>query len=80
MTDNVENIVLEHLSAIRADIGAIRHDISDMKLRLGSLEEHVAGLRRDIGLLHSDIAVTHKRLDHHDERMGRIERRLEITY
>jgi len=30
-------------------------------------------------LLHSDIAVTHKRLDHHDERMGRIERRLEIT-
>ena len=51
-----------------------------MKLRLGSLEEHVAGLRRDIGLLHSDIAVTHKRLDHHDERMGRIERRLEITY
>ena len=48
MTDNVENIVLEHLRAIRADIGAIRHDIADMKLRLGSLEEHVAGLRRDI--------------------------------
>ncbi len=37
------------------------------------------GIRRDLGLLHSDIAVTHKRLDHHDERMVRIERRLEVS-
>ncbi|MGH8489669.1 MAG: hypothetical protein ACREXS_12595, partial [Gammaproteobacteria bacterium] len=69
MTEDVDNLIIEHLRAIRADVGLIRNDIADMKLRISSLEEHVAGMRRDLALLHSDIAVTHKRLDHHDERL-----------
>ena len=72
MAENIDHVILEHLRAIRSDI-------ADLKLRVGSWEEHVAGMRRDMGLLHSDIAVTHKRLNHHDERLGRIERRLAIT-
>ena len=49
MTDNVENLILEHLRAIRTDIGVIRDDITDMKLRVSSLEEHMAGMRCDLG-------------------------------
>ena len=47
MTDNVENLILEHLRAIRADIGGIKDDVRDIKQRLTSLEAAVAGLRRD---------------------------------
>ena len=50
MTDNVDSLIVEHLRAIRADVGVIRNDITDMKLRIGSLEEHVAGMRRDLAL------------------------------
>ena len=67
MTDNIENSVLEHLKAIRAEMAGIRNDMDDLKLRMGSIEEHVAGMRRDMSILHGDIVITHKRLDHHEE-------------
>ncbi len=41
MTDNVENIILEHLRAIRSDVGNIRADVAEIKLRLGSIEMSV---------------------------------------
>lgn len=47
MTDNVENLILEHLRAIRADIDGIKGDVREIKQRLTSLEAAVAGLRRD---------------------------------
>lgn len=47
MVDNVENLILEHLRAIRADIGGIKDDVREIKQRLTSLEAAVAGLRRD---------------------------------
>lgn len=37
MTDNVENLILEHLRAIRADIGGIKEDVREIKQRLASL-------------------------------------------
>ncbi|MDS4022156.1 MAG: hypothetical protein RKR03_16900 [Candidatus Competibacter sp.] len=38
MADNVENLILEHLRAIRADIGGIKDDVREIKQRLTSLE------------------------------------------
>jgi len=36
--ENMEDIVLEHLRAIRSDVGNIKADITEIKLRLGSIE------------------------------------------
>ena len=47
MTENVENLVLEHLRAIRADVSGIRDDVREIKHRLTSLEGAVAGIKRD---------------------------------
>lgn len=47
MGDNIENLILEHLRAIRADIGGIKEDVCEIKQRLTSLEAVVAGLQRD---------------------------------
>ncbi|WP_276570195.1 hypothetical protein [Thiocystis violacea] len=42
MTENVENLVLEHLRAMRGDIALIRDDIREIKTRLGGLENIVS--------------------------------------
>ena len=38
MTENVENLILEHLRAMRADIVEIKRDMHDVKIRLSTLE------------------------------------------
>jgi hypothetical protein len=38
MTDNVENLVLEHLRAIRADVARIERKLEDRTQRLGRIE------------------------------------------
>ena len=46
MADHVENLILEHLRAIRADIGGLKDDVREIKQRFSSLEAAIAGLRR----------------------------------
>lgn len=46
MTD-VESLVLEHLRAIRADVGVLREDMREVKLRLNELQSSAASMRRD---------------------------------
>ncbi len=42
MTEQVENLILEHLKAMRADIAEIRRDIVELILRVTRLEDHMA--------------------------------------
>ena len=72
MADNLESLVLEQLRHIRRSVGNIEADVSDMKLRLSSVEHHV-------GQIQVQIAGLNSRMDRFDERVGRIERRLELV-
>ena len=78
MTDNIENLVLEHTRTIRADIARIERKQDETITRLGRIELAVAGLRRDVA--HSDESAAEQgvRIDHLAERIDRIERRLEL--
>ena len=78
MTDNVENLVLEHLRAIRADIARMEPKQDETITRLGRLELAVAGLRRDAAHTDEAAAEQNVRIDHLAERIERIERRLEL--
>ena len=78
MVDNVENLILEHLRAMRADISTIKDDMREVKQRLTSLEVSVASLRRDNAHLFLDSAEHNARYDRLSERVERIERRLDI--
>lgn len=75
----VDNIVLEHLRAIRADVGTLREDMGEVKQRLTNLEVGQAAIRRDIASLYEMSAQTNARLDRLDGRVTRIERRLDLT-
>lgn len=78
MTDNIENLVLEHLRAIRADLGDVKELMARMESRMGSLELAVAGLRRDIAHMYGDIVEQNVRCDQFHGRLERRERRLEL--
>lgn len=78
MTDNVENLVLEHLRALRADMARMERKQDETITRLGRLEVAVAGVRRDIAHTDEGAAEQSVRLDHLADRIDRIERRLEL--
>jgi predicted nucleic acid-binding Zn-ribbon protein len=65
MSPATENLVLEHLRAIRATVDRLSDDMQEVKGRLGILEQQYAS-----------ISI---RLDRMDERLLRIEKRLDLV-
>jgi archaellum component FlaC len=72
MTDETANLILEYLRNIRSDTTAIRNDVDDLKLRMTAVEHH-------LGQQQVQLAGINGRIDRLDERVGRIERRLELV-
>lgn len=78
MTDNVENLVLEHLRALRAGQDRIENEIRDLKGRVSAVENGLNGVRRDLVALAEADARLQVAMDRFGERVDRIERRLEL--
>lgn len=72
MTDETESVVLEILKRIQSEMSDMRDDISELKTRATALDEHMGGLI-------IQVSGNNNRLDRMDERLKRIERRLELT-
>jgi hypothetical protein len=80
MTDsNVENIVLEHLRAIRAGMGRMEAQLAEVNARLVSLERASVKSRGDNLDTQEDVYRQQALYDRLAERVGRIERRLELA-
>lgn len=65
MSDNTENLVLEHLKHIRRVVDVMHNDMRDLKFRVGQMEET---------LMHHT-----RRMDNIDDRLTRIETRLDLV-
>ena len=82
MTENVENLVLEHLRAMRSEIQTLRTEMhtefKDVKYRLSMLEVALSAVKRDQAESLGDYARQQMSIDHIVERIQRIERRLEL--
>lgn len=78
MTENIENLILEHLRHIRAVLD--KHDgyFAEIKHRLSILEISVAGIRRDLAQQEEMAAHQQLAFDKLSDRVERIERRLAI--
>jgi hypothetical protein len=70
--EEVPNLVLEQLRAVRADNEKTHRMLFDILQRLGSLEQKV-------GIMVQDVARVDIRLDGFDMRINRVERRLELS-
>ncbi len=79
MTDNIENIILEHLKRFQVGQDRIERKLEEVVTRLGALEVSVASVRRDIAHNEENTAAMSVRMDRLNERIDRIERRLELS-
>ena len=71
MTDNVENLVLELLRAIRADIADLKRDVTGNTVQIAALGQQLAGLTTAVYSGKSDLEDVKRRVE-------RLERRLEL--
>jgi chromosome segregation ATPase len=79
MTDSVDNLLLEHLKAIRLELADVKSDTADIKSRLRSLDSSMIDLRRNDLHGHEEIARQQVSIDQIVERLQRIEKRLELS-
>jgi hypothetical protein len=83
MTDNIENIVIEHLKALRGELKEFRNkhdaDMADIKHRLTALERGMGTVKRDASDYYEGQVGQQITIDRLSERLDRIERRLELT-
>ncbi len=79
MTENVENLLLEHLKKIQAELSALRSGNREIISRLGNLEASVARIGRDNAHAFAEQIDDRHAVDALRDRVERIERRLEIS-
>lgn len=72
MNENVENLVLEHLRAIRADMARLADSMRTMQTEMSAMRQHLAGVVTLQEHDHGDIAAPKSRMD-------RIEKRLDLV-
>lgn len=83
MADNVENIVIEHLRALRSEVQTLRTEMhsefKDVKLRLSSVESAIVSMKHDGADMRGDYVRQQVSIDNIVERIQRIEKRLELA-
>lgn len=79
MTDNIENLILEHLKRFQTSQERIERKLEEVITRWGALEINLASSRRDFAHSEENTAVIGVRVDRLNERLERIERRLELS-
>lgn len=81
--ENVENLVLEQLRALRNEILAFRSEnqgeFSEIKHRLTRVESSIAHMRGESVGTQEDVYRQQGVIDSIKERLQRIEKRLELT-
>lgn len=77
--DNVDSLVIEHLKRFQAGQDRIERKLEEVTRRLSNLEAGQASIIQHIGHLASVDAQQQLSVDGFNERLERIERRLELA-
>ena len=79
MSDNIENLLLEHMKRIQAELSAARERDVEIMSRLSGIEEGIARIGRNEASNYTDIIHDRHTIDRLNVRIERIERRLELA-
>jgi uncharacterized coiled-coil protein SlyX len=80
MTENVENLLLEHMKRFQAALDRIERTLGEHTARLANLEAGQALLVQHLAHLAAADAAQQLAYDNLAARLDRIERRLELTH
>ena len=69
MTDNVENLTLELLRAIRADIAELRRDVLNNSVQVSALGQQMAGLSMAVYGGKNDLEEVKRRVERLEQRL-----------
>ena len=79
MTEDIDNIILEHLKRFQFWQERIERKLKEIKNRITTLESSSATIMQHLAHLTGSAADQHVRYDNLADRIERIERRLEIS-
>ena len=79
MTENIENLMLEHLKRFQSGQDRIERKLDDLTRRVNNLESGQAHIIQHLGTLAAADAQQQLTADEFNQRLERIERRLELS-
>lgn len=79
MTDNVENMILEHMKRFQMTLDRVESKLGELTARVANLEGGQASIIQHLGHLAAADAAQQLSADRANERLDRIERRLELS-
>ncbi len=79
MTENVENLILEHLKRFQATLDRLERKQDEILHRVANLESSMASVMQHLANLSAADAAQQLSIDNMSRRLDRIERRLELT-
>ena len=79
MTENVENLILEHLKRFQATLERLERKQDEILNRVANLESSMASIMQHLANLSAADAAQQLSIDNMSRRLDRIERRLELT-
>ena len=80
MTENVENLILEHLKRFQATLERLERKQDEILNRVANLESSMASIMQHLANLSAADAAQQLSIDNMSRRLDRIERRLELTH
>jgi tetrahydromethanopterin S-methyltransferase subunit G len=80
MTDNVENLMLEHLKRFQATLDRLENKITELTSRMANVQGSLASVIQHLGHLAGADAAQQLGIDNVSQRLDRIERRLELSH
>ena len=79
MTDDVANLMLEHMTRFQASLDRVEGKVDDLITRFSDLGSSVALAVQRLASLSAAKAAQRVSIDNINSRLDRIERRLELT-
>ena len=79
MTENVENLLLEHLKRFQATLDRMERELRELKARIANIESGQVSLLQHLSHQAATHAAQPVAIDRMSDRLDCIERRLELT-
>ena len=79
MTETVENLMLEHMKRFQATLDRVERKMGELTGRVANLESGQASIIHHLGHLAAADAAQQVAIDNINDRLDRIERRLELA-